>query len=78
MWLKTKKTMWEKMTFKQLLGLGEAQLTDEDIMQRICTATASGQEFLVFGTSDIGKVHVHFPLLDFGRYIDVWDHGRGQ
>ena len=58
---------------KSLLGIGDLDLSDKDIMGRFKQAFDQNLDAVEFLKSDGSKVVVRLPILDHSKYFDPWD-----
>ncbi len=58
---------------KTLLGLGDLDLSDREIMARFKEAFDQDLDSVEFLKSDGSKVIIKLPHLDHSKYFDPWD-----
>ena len=61
------------MSIKNLLGLEEASITEDQIMERFCDAYNHNLEEVEFSLPSGKKVIIRLPHIDFNKHIDPWD-----
>jgi hypothetical protein len=66
------------MSLKQLFGLEDLDLSDNDIMGKIKDAFDHDLDVVEFIKSDGTKVIIKLPHIDFSHHIDPWDGGMGR
>ncbi|MFC1801237.1 hypothetical protein ACFLZB_02145 [Nanoarchaeota archaeon] len=58
---------------KSLLGVGDMDLSDREIMARFKQAYDQDMDEVEFLKADGSKVVVRLPHLDHSKYFDPWD-----
>ncbi|MBW2963330.1 hypothetical protein KY306_00975 [Candidatus Woesearchaeota archaeon] len=58
---------------KSLLGIGDLEITDKEIMARFKHAYDHNLDAVEFLMADGSKVVVRMPHLDHSKYFDPWD-----
>ena len=61
------------MSMKVLLGLGDLDLPDREIMSRFKHAQDHNMDTVEFLKADGTKVVLRMPRLDHSKYFDPWD-----
>ncbi len=64
------------MSLKQLFGLDDLEISDNEIMAKIKEAFDKSLDIVEFVKTDGTKVLVKLPKMDFSRHIDPWDGWR--
>ncbi len=58
---------------KSLLGIGDLDISDKEIMARFKNAFDHQMDCVEFLKADGSKVVVKLPNLDHSKYFDPWD-----
>ena len=66
------------MSFRDLLGLSDMNITDTEIIERIQSAFEHDISEVEFVRSDGTHVVVRLPHIDFVHHIDPWDGPRNH